>query len=292
MRLAVLADIHGNLPALEAVITDLDRCGVDDVIVNGDMINGAPFPLEVLDVIYERGWRAVLGNHEEYMLSCNDPNCKDYPRDLWQNFYWTHDLLRPQDFTFLRSLPTTIELDNMLFMHGAPYRLNYSVLPSTPDEVLEKLYGKVVQRYIVTAHTHIPLVCGWRDKIILNPGSVGMSFDGNPMPSYAILTGHRDEWLIEHRRVTYSPGEVRMAAQERGLLELDVFSLTTIEQILTGKPRMRSLIDQIYAHQHHADLSLADAVAAADIDLVKPDDDYTFATRRPWDERKFKRIGE
>jgi putative phosphoesterase len=292
MRIAVLADIHGNLPALEAVIADLERYGVDDVIINGDAINGAPFPLEVLDIIYQRNWRMVMGNHEEYMLACNEPDNKNYPRDLWKNFYWTHDRLRPEDFAFIRSLPTSIKIDNLIFMHGSPRRLNYSVLPSTPDNVITNLYGRVKQRYIITAHTHIPIICHWRDKVIINPGAVGMSFDGNPMPSYAVLTRHNDEWLVEHRRVLYNPEEVRGEALERGLLELDVFALNTMQQILTGKPRMRSLLNQIYAHRDQSNLSLKEAVDAVDIDLVQPDDDYTFANRRPWDARKFNRIGK
>jgi hypothetical protein len=76
------------------------------------------------------------------------------------------------------------------------------------------------------------------------------------------------------------------------LLDVDVFAQNTIQQILTGKPRMRSLMNQIYAYRDQSKLSLEEAVAAVDMKLVEPDDDYTFAYRRPWDERKFKRIAE
>src|SRR5688500_2479272 len=106
MRLAILADIHSNYPALEAVLADLATQGVDEVIVAGDAVNGAPFVREVQDTLYEQGWRMVRGNHEQYMLDCDGyPTCSTYPPELWKSFYWALGYLHADDLAFMAALP-------------------------------------------------------------------------------------------------------------------------------------------------------------------------------------------
>lgn len=284
MRWAIIADIHSNFPALQATLDDIAMQDVDEIILAGDAINAGPYPREVLDTIYAHKWRMVMGNHEEYMLACRNPDTSPYSRDLWPAFYWTLDRLTADDLRFIEDLPEAIIVDEMAIMHGAPSRLNWGVLPSTSDETLAKLYAEVPQRVIVTAHTHIPLVIDWRDKLIINPGSVGMSFDGNPMASYVILTSIENRFLIQHRRVAYDVSLIEQAAEERGFLgEGGVFARNFINQMTQAYPQSRSLLAQIDTLQAEKGLSMVEAIALADFSKVEPDYDYTYAQRKRHD---------
>lgn len=281
MRLAIIADIHSNYPALEAVLNDIQTQNVDEIIVAGDAVNAAPFPRQVMDAIYAHGWPMVRGNHEQYMLDCHDPDCEDYPPEAWQAFYWTLARLTERDLAFFRDLPEAIERDDLVIMHGAPGYLNWGILPSTPDDTLADLYGALPQRAIVTAHTHIPFVIHWRDKTIINPGAVGMSFDSNPAASYAILTRVAGRFIVQHRRVPYDLAALQRAAEETGFLEDGgLFARNFLVQMVNARPQSRSLIRQIEELQARHGISLVEAIARADLSLAEPDLDYTFARRR------------
>lgn len=194
MRLAVIADIHSNAPALEAVLADIDQQGVDDVIVVGDFINGGPFPREVLDILYDRQPQVLLGNHERYIQDVTQPNFDEtaYPRERWGVVYWTLDYLNQADLAYIDSLPITIELDNLLLVHGSPRDLRGGILPDTPDDCLQEHFGEVSHPYVVTAHTHRPFVREWGNLTFINPGSVGMPVGWQPRCQLCDFDTH--EW--------------------------------------------------------------------------------------------------
>jgi hypothetical protein len=107
MKLAILADIHGNLPALEAVISALERIQPDYVIVNGDLINGTPFSVEVVDCIRSLDWVVLRGNHEFYLLDLGTPRAvpgSDDPR-RWGQLHWLAARMRPDQVAYLAMLP-------------------------------------------------------------------------------------------------------------------------------------------------------------------------------------------
>ncbi len=280
MRIAILADIHGNFPALQAVLEDISWQDVDEIILAGDMINVAPFPREVLDMAYEHNWRMIQGNHEGYMLDCADPTSENYPPpDLWRSMYWTYNQLTPEDIENFRALPEEIIIDNLAIMHGIPGKLNMSAVPATPLDILDKWYGQVEQDFIVTAHTHIPFMVQWNHKTLVNPGSVGVSFDGITSASYMIATQSGKDWRFEHRRVAYDVRLVEEAAETRGYLATDVFAKISIRQINEARPMMHSLIRQIDHLQKEQGISLGEAIDSADITQVQPSYDYIFPHR-------------
>ena len=279
MRIAILADIHSNYPALQAVLVDISQQAVDEIILAGDIINVAPFPREVMDMVHQHHWRMVRGNHEDYMLDCADPACDTYPPDLWRSMYWTFNQMTEEDLDLFRELPENIVIDDLIIMHGIPGKLNISPVPATPIEILRKWYGHLPQKYIVTAHTHIPFLIQWDDKTLVNPGSVGVSFDGIASASYVIATQRGQDWTFEHRRAPYDVRLVAQAAQERGYLDTDIFAKVCIKQIVDARPMMRSLLAQISQLEQEKELSLFEAIQAAEMVKVKPSYDYTFPQR-------------
>ena len=107
MRLAILADIHGNLPALEAVVEELERLQPDHVVVDGDLINAVPYSTEVIDFIRAQRWLVVRGNHEFYYLDFGTeraiPGCED--PDRWGQLHWLVENITPAQGQYLAMLP-------------------------------------------------------------------------------------------------------------------------------------------------------------------------------------------
>ena len=126
MRLAILADIHGNLPALEAVVEELERLQPDHVVVDGDLINAVPYSTEVIDFIRGQRWVVIRGNHEFYYLDFGTeraiPGCED--PDRWGQLHWLVENITPAQGQYLAMLPD----DCTLYLPGtAPLRIVHGV---------------------------------------------------------------------------------------------------------------------------------------------------------------------
>jgi predicted phosphodiesterase len=201
MRVAVLADIHGNLPALEAVLAEPDVRAADRLVLLGDIALG-PLPAESLDVLDGLGARAVWvhGNCEREVVAAYDAGLHPGPgadgaRD-------TAGLLGPRHRDLLDGLPLTVTLDcddlgRALFCHATPRRDDEFVLVDSPLPVWERALAGVEEELVVMGHTHMPfdrLVAGRR---VVNPGSVGMSY-GAPGACWALLGAS-----VELRRTAY-----------------------------------------------------------------------------------------
>jgi putative phosphoesterase len=253
MRLAVIADIHSNLPALEAVLDDIRRMDIDNIIVAGDSINGGPFPAEVLDCLHGMNLLVLMGNHEQYILDCHNPKGNGlYENGRWGSVHWTVEQLSDEQLDYVRALPMFTEWNGVLINHGSPDNLFGGIQPSAPDKLIEERFGSVRQQWVITAHTHMPWVRQWRHLTLINPGSVGMPLDDNPAASYVILTRTSDGLLIQHRRVVYNTKLVEQASIERGLLESGgKIAQILLQETMTGKHllidflhRVQKLIDE------------------------------------------------
>jgi predicted phosphodiesterase len=201
MRVAVLADIHGNLPALEAVLADVDAAEVDRIVLPGDIALG-PLPGETLDLLASLGERAswVHGNCERELVAAYDG--EDVPGPYGESAHDSAALLSPRHRDLLDGLPLTVSLDvdglgPTLFCHATPRRDDEFVLVDSPLAVWRAALDGVEERTVVLGHTHMPfdrLVDGRR---AVNPGSVGMAY-GPPGAHWAVLGPH-----VELRRTAY-----------------------------------------------------------------------------------------
>jgi putative phosphoesterase len=200
MRVAVLSDIHGNLPALEAVLDEVDRVGVERIVLTGDIALG-PLPAETLDRLASLGERAVWvhGNCEREMVTAFDAGDATGPAGLIER--------RHRELLDGLPLTVTLEVDGLgptLFCHATPRRDDEFVLVDSPMPVWQAALAEVTERVVVCGHTHMPfdrLVDGTR---VVNPGSVGMAY--GPPGAYWALLGPN----VELRRTAY---DVEAAAE-------------------------------------------------------------------------------
>jgi len=286
MRLAVLADIHGNLPALEAVLADVEQQGADGIVAAGDYWGG-PQNNEVVRRLagLEQCWM-IRGNREEYLASV-DPADPRWHRRQWAMLRWGYQHLERKVLDFLLSLPAQRVLAlpgtaPIRVVHGSPREVSALLFPDrdaaalrffvqagflAPDEQppsLETALVGVHEPLLVCGHSHIAWQQEWSGGLALNPGSVGEPLQGDPCARYALLTWQGDCWCPELRAVPYDLALLKAAFEQSSLLaEGGAFARASLLLSLTGQNYSGRLVGQAYR--------LAAEAGYADCDVV-PDD--------------------
>lgn len=218
MRLALLADVHANLEALEAVLADVDRWGAEEVVCAGDLVGYGPDPEPCIALLRERHARCVAGNHEGMVLGTLGFERAGHV--AIRAALWTRARLTDAARAFLATLPPTLRLGEVVVCHGSlddPER--YLSTPERADAVLAELALRVPEAQVLVAgHTHhqflhraglpwcppprgAPLQLAGAERWLVNPGSVGQSRDRAPLARYARLdTAARS---VEFRELAY-----------------------------------------------------------------------------------------
>ena len=207
-RLAALADVHGNLPALQAVIADMRQFNVDQVVLAGDSVNWGPFSREVLETIFQRRWAQIRGNNAYYAL--------DYDTDRapaqWSRFTLPPILREQLGARWLKALsclPDTLclrfpDAPPLRVFHGLPGNPWRAIFPAAAPDKVARWLRHVKEDTVVCAHSHIAMERHIERWHIFNPGSVGVPLDGEFSASYMILDGSAQGWqLAAHRRAPF-----------------------------------------------------------------------------------------
>jgi predicted phosphodiesterase len=211
MKIAVLSDIHGNVPALEAALEDLERWRPDEVIVNGDLVSRGPYSLEVLRLLQTRrpDCRFLTGNHETFVLSCADatPDPDDPTFDLRRFAHWSADRLGAA-VEEIRAWDDHLDLTDLddgssvHITHGSRLGNRSGIQPETSDDDMAAKLGDPRDLFI-GSHTHRPLLRRFNGTLVVNTGSVGQPFDGDPRSAYGRFTFRDGAWEAEIARVAY-----------------------------------------------------------------------------------------
>jgi len=227
---AIIADIHGNLPALERVAADIARRGIATVVNLGDHASGPLWPAETVALLMARSWFYIAGNCDR--LVATHPAAT-----LGASDRFAFDRLAPTQRVWLGALPATATVaDSILAFHGTPkddssYLLETVESRTTrlarPDEIAQRLDG-ASSAVMVCGHSHIPRVVRVGATRIINPGSVGLpAFDsggtashlmesGSPDARYAVLERTSDEWTIELVSLPYDHEAAASRAEQNG----------------------------------------------------------------------------
>ncbi|HKE85029.1 MAG TPA: metallophosphoesterase family protein [Vicinamibacterales bacterium] len=196
MRLALFSDIHGNLPALDAVLTDIQRQTVDAVYCLGDLVGYGASPNEVAERIRRGNIPTVMGNYDDAVgYDRDDCGCayrEEDDRERGQrSLEWTRSHTTDANKTFLRSLHREIRFDadgkRVLLVHGSPRKLNEYLFEDRPLASFQRLAASSNADVIVFGHTHKPYAKVVDDVLFLNVGSVGRPKDGDWRACYATL---------------------------------------------------------------------------------------------------------
>ena len=218
--LTIFGDIHGNLPALEAVFADMDARGLSERYCLGDLVGYGTFPNEVVDMIRDSKIPTLMGNYDQGVGNNSEDCGCAYKTEAAEalgkrSIAWTNAHTTEENKIFLRRLPREIPLRvealSVVLVHGSPRRVNEYLYEDRPDASLERLLDQVKAEVLVCGHTHLPyhrvLPSG---RHVINAGSVGKPKDNDPRACYVTLQVKEDELEVQFIRVPY---EVERTAQ-------------------------------------------------------------------------------
>jgi putative phosphoesterase len=227
VRLALLSDQHGNDVAFRAVVEDLERIGVDEVVCLGDTAQGGSEPVETLERLRELGCATVLGNADASLLEVPEDSPEPITERLLEVREWTLSQLGESQLEQIRAFDPVVRREHdgvrLLFCHGSPASCDDVLLPELGEEALVPFQEHDVD-LIAGGHTHLQWTRRIGDALYVNPGSVGISYDRHageppdlrPLAEWALVTVENDAVAVEFRQVAYSADAVRAAAERSG----------------------------------------------------------------------------
>ncbi len=239
MNIGLIGDIHANLPALEAVLAELDSYGVDKIFDVGDLVSYGPFPDEVIRLVQERGIVSIQGNRDRDVYDFNQRRAS--PRHdggklsraemKSLSYGWAYSRLTVKEIHYLKSLPerlsVCIDSHRLLMVHSTIRPEIPPLRPDTPGSEFQKIALEVAEDIIAFGHTHAPFVKEVAEKLFVNTGSVGRPGDGDPRATYVLLTIESEQVAAEVKRVSYDLDRTVEAVYKSGLP--DEFALMFIQ---------------------------------------------------------------
>jgi putative phosphoesterase len=207
MRVAIISDVHGNLTALDAIVSDLKQQKPDLVFHGGDLATAGCNPAEVIDCISDAGWAGVLGNTDEMLfddrglraMEASAAKLKPLMATLKQFARTTRKMIGEQRIAWLRQLPPELRHEEMVLLHASPGNVWKAPMDTADDAVLAETYSSLNAKAVVYCHIHRPFVRQAGGMTICNCGSVGSPYDGDRRASYLVI----DDDQPSIRRVEY-----------------------------------------------------------------------------------------
>lgn len=221
MKIAVIADVHSNIYALEAVVNDIKAKSVDLTVCVGDLVGYATFPNEVINLIRRENILTVMGNYDDavgnirIVCGCDYPDPKD-AENAARSLQWSVKNTTDENRKFLANLPKkmtlTFEGKTITFVHGSPRMLTEYLKQDSQEakEVMEEFTEDI----LVCGHTHKPYYKMYKDKMLVNSGSVGKSKTGSPDANYVIIDIEEDDVKVDIVEVSYDFEKTAKAIEE------------------------------------------------------------------------------
>jgi putative phosphoesterase len=218
MRIGFISDIHGNFTALQAVLDDIKKEGVDQIICLGDTVSLGPQPREVLDTLRELKSINIRGNHDAAILEPDKAAHYEITEYLVPDLHWGRERLTKDDFEFIKSFKNTYELQfpngiQLLAFHGSPLSTTHLIKATTDTSLLDEYFVGQTAKVLIGGHSHIQMQRRYGDRLILNSGSVGNAFEfayskGRipsllPWAEYAILKQSGNTFDVDLRRIYF-----------------------------------------------------------------------------------------
>jgi putative phosphoesterase len=194
---AIITDIHGNLPALEAALAAVDGIGPDAVYCGGDLVGYGPWPNEVCRLVEDRAIPTIYGNYD-HAIGREEDDCgcayvTDHDRELGQrSVAWTLEHTDQRSKDYMRDLPFDLRFElggkRVRLVHGSPRKVNEYLFEDKPAKTFERIAEGADCDVLVFGHTHKPWIATHGGVQFVNCGSVGKPKDGDPRGAFAVLT--------------------------------------------------------------------------------------------------------
>jgi predicted phosphodiesterase len=266
MRLAILADIHGNLAAFEAALAHARSQQVDQIIIAGDIVIGSPDSAACWRLARSLGCPIIRGNHERYILDLYSERAD--PRWASAQFaplQWAHAQLSAAERAELAALPTQLRLPEhpeLVIVHASLRNDSDSLRAHTPEAELAAMFPNPQAELIVRAHNHIGALRSWDGRQIITAGSVGLPLDGAPTAQYLILERRRSGWHAAHQSAPYDLDGALARFQQSGYLaETGPLGYLYMREVATASFQIVPFLKAYQRWQAAAPISLEAALA-------------------------------
>ena len=246
MRIAIISDIHGNLTAFKAVLADLKLTSPDVIFHGGDLADAGSSPAEVVDLVRELEWPGVVGNTDEMLY--RPEAFQEFARQssgmqallpvIEEMAEVTRGLLGEERIVWLSQLPRIQIHEPMALVHASPESLWRAPGPEASDAELESVFGALSEAIAVYAHIHRPFIRRIASRLVVNTGSVSLSYDGDWRAAYLLLdltdSGTDSDYAATHRRVEYD-----LDTELRALASVHIPHADWVARILkSARPQM------------------------------------------------------
>jgi putative phosphoesterase len=225
-RVAVITDLHANLPALQSALRRVDELEVDAIYCGGDLVGYGPHPNEVCALIAERAIPTIFGNYD-YAIARDLEDCgcayvTPHDRELGQDsVLWTLEHTDGRSKSFMRDLPFDLRFTvcgrEVHLVHGSPRKVNEYLFEDKPARLYERLARAEEADVLVFGHTHKPWMHEYGGVLFVNCGSVGKPKDGDPRSAFAVLEATDDGVRARIERVEYDTAAVAREVAAGGL---------------------------------------------------------------------------
>lgn len=224
MIIAALGDVHGNLPALEAVLAHADQNGAEAIWNVGDFVGYNAFPEEVVRLLRERKAVSIRGNYDRKTLK-TPKKLDEWKRtkapEKWLAFEWAYEHLSDASRKYLKDLPDETRLNcqgwRVLLVHGSPADRDEHLTPAISPQRFDELAGVAHADLVLCGHSHVPFVHPSGQTWFINTGTVGRPDDGDPRACYALLRLEPGVREVQHYRVAYDVDRAVEAIRSTGL---------------------------------------------------------------------------
>jgi putative phosphoesterase len=223
---AVVTDIHANLPALEAALARIDELGIETIYCGGDLVGYGPHPNEVCAAIQLRAIPTIYGNYD-YAIGRDLEDCGCAYRDPHERAVgqlsvdWTLAHVTDEAKAFMRSLPFDRRWNlagrRVRLVHGSPRKVNEYLFEDKPARTFERIAAMADCDVLVFGHTHKPWVHEYGGVRFVNCGAVGKPKDGDPRAAFAVLSERDEEVVVTIERVPYDALSVAREMRAVGL---------------------------------------------------------------------------
>lgn len=313
VRVALIADIHGNLPALEAVLADARAHRTEQIWNLGDFLGYTPFPNDVIRVLQEQKAVSIIGNYDQKVLQFpkKKKDWKDTKRpDKFSAFEWNSQNLSETSQAYLRDLPEqrtlTVGEVSVMLCHGSPDDINEHLFSHTPEARLATLAASAGVSVVVCGHSHDAFTRRVNGTWFVNPGSCGRPEGGDWRAAYAVVTFAGQDVSVKHRRVEYDIERATRAIHAAGLPHAFIQVLKQgkkIDDLLPGEPELdgpeqdieptdpQTCLDRVYDVAKRYEFERAHAEQVRDLALSLCDQLADLAPELGPDERRLLEYG-
>ncbi len=244
MRIAVLNDIHGNLPAFEAALAHVRGLAPDLMVIAGDLIIGAPDSAACFELALSLGCPILRGNNDRYVADYGTARAhRDWEHARFGPMHEAHGQLSAAQREMINGFPHYLRIHDapgVLFAHASVRNDVDSVALSTPEEELQRMFPGCLDAMIVRGHNHVAQMRPWgAGQMIVTSGSVGIALDGHTTAQYVVLDQTASGWRVAHQSVTYDLDRVRARFLDTGYIrKAGPMGRLYMREVMTGSHQL------------------------------------------------------